>query len=244
VNEVPKKRSKAADPIKDPKEIERISRYFTSNKKYRDNLLFLLGCNCGMRCGELLSLKYGHLINPDGTFKDEISFIEEKNSKKDEKGNIIKGTEKVRTVYPNEAVFRALKLFVAGKTINLNDYVFKSESKNSSYYSERRSKGIGRKNDTMTRQAVDQILKTTINDNLGIKAHASTHLMRKTYARAVLENAPTERDGIVFLQTALGHANVESTLHYTGITKDQIRNVNNKLNLGIKKDPGKEQNRG
>ena len=50
------KKSHAADPLTDVNAIADISDYFIKRGKLRNNLIFIIGCNCGLRCGEILSL--------------------------------------------------------------------------------------------------------------------------------------------------------------------------------------------
>jgi integrase len=56
-------RKYAADPIKNIEDINRILDYFLSHKQYRNLLLFSMGINFGLRCGDLLQLKFGHVLN-------------------------------------------------------------------------------------------------------------------------------------------------------------------------------------
>lgn len=227
------KQSKAADPITDTEIIANICDNFKERGKYRDNLLFTLGCNCGLRCGEIINLKWGQLINEKGECLDETVLIEEKNSKKNKEGEYIKGQIKTRSIYINETVKEAVILYLNSKErISLNDYVFKSESNTSEYYSKLRAEGKGAKHDHITRQAVDKILKKTVNEILHYDIHASTHCMRKTFARFIWDNSPDQRSALAFLQKTLGHSSPDSTLHYIGVTQDEIHNVVLGLNLG------------
>ena len=43
IDDVPKKRSEAAEPIKDVEDINKVSRYLVDSQRYRDNLLFICG---------------------------------------------------------------------------------------------------------------------------------------------------------------------------------------------------------
>ena len=229
------KKSHAADPLTDVNAIADISDYFIKRGKLRNNLIFIIGCNCGLRCGEILSLTWGHLIESDGTIKRKVSFVEEKTSKRNKMtGEII--APKTREVIINDAVQEAIELFMSSKDqIVLSDYVFKSESRSAKYISERRAAGHGAKHDHLTRQAVDLILKQTVKEAFGyIDMNISTHTLRKTFARHVLENVPENQrhDAVAFLQQMLGHARAESTLHYIGVTKEAKIKTFDDLNLG------------
>ena len=233
------KRSAPADPIKDIDLIAKVSETFIANGKYRNNLLFILGCNCGLRCGELLSLKWGQLLTADGEVPKKIIFVEEKNSKRDDFGEFIREETHRRVVYINETVKEAIYLYAGSKpVIERDEYVFKSESRSAAYYSARRKNGIGSKEDHLTIGSVNKILKKMFKETLEIvDLNVSTHSMRKTFARQILDNCPPGHyhDTIRFLQMMLGHAKIESTLHYVGITGEEIEKAFMDLDLGKRK---------
>lgn len=79
---LPEKKKHAAEPIKSLDDIQHISQYLIDNGRYRDNLLFVAGINLGLRCGDLLQLKVGHLLTEDGTaYRDKIVIREQKTKK-------------------------------------------------------------------------------------------------------------------------------------------------------------------
>ena len=49
--------SKAAEPIKDKEDIRRISEYLVEQGRYRDNMLFIVGINVGLRVSDLIELR-------------------------------------------------------------------------------------------------------------------------------------------------------------------------------------------
>ena len=225
----------AAEPIKDMNDIIRIRNYLIEKKRYRDNLLFIAGVNFGLRCGDLTQLTYGHLVDRYGHLKDEVLLQEEK-------------TDKYRSVYMNQAVAEALKLYIGDKPVDLNDYIFRSESSNDSdaYY-----QAIAQKDRTPTDKApeekyrirsgaggpisvrsINRILKELINDKMKLDIHASTHTLRKTFAYQTIMTAPDRERAIEFLQRLLGHSSQQITLRYAGITEDEMRKHYQNLNLG------------
>lgn len=53
----------SAEPIKDMADILRVSQFLISKKRYRDNMLFIVGINFGLRISDLRSLRFTHIIN-------------------------------------------------------------------------------------------------------------------------------------------------------------------------------------
>lgn len=207
--EVPEKKKEAAEPIKSLEDIQYISQYLIQNGRYRDNLLFVAGINFGLRCGDLLQLKVGHLLTEDGTaYRDKIVIREQK-------------TKKIREAYLNDAICDAADLyFGAAGTVDLNDYLFKSQCNRV------KSKGA-----PMTVRSVERLLKTIINEECGLDVHASTHTLRKTFSYHILMNAPDRTRAVEFLMKILGHSSPSVTLAYAGITKDEIEQSYKNLNL-------------
>lgn len=212
---VPKKHSEAAEPIKSLDDINRISKHLVDTQRYRDNLLFICGINFGLRISDLLELKVGHLLNTDGrSYRERVQVQEKK-------------TGNVRTLFPNDAVMDAADLYFGYLTskrepISLNDYLFQSYS----------NKGKNMEHNNLKRRSVERILKEVINDELGIPVKASTHCLRKTFAYQVIMNAKDRSRAIEFLQKIFGHSSQQVTLHYAGITDDEIQDMYQNLNLG------------
>lgn len=208
--EIPQKQKEAAEPIKSLDDIQRISQYLISNNRYRDNLLFVAGINLGLRCGDLLQLKVGHLLTDDGTtYRDKVVVREQK-------------TKKIREAYLNDAICDAADLyFEDAGTVDLNDYLFKSQCNR-----------VKKNGTPMTVRSVERLLKSIINDELGIEVHASTHTLRKTFSYHILMNAPDRTRAVEFLMKILGHSSPSVTLAYAGITKDEIAESYKNLNLG------------
>ena len=229
-------RKYAPDPIKDINDINRILNYFLSNKQYRNLLLFTMGINFGIRCGDLLKLKFGHIMDINGNIRPEVRLIEEK-------------SKNHRVCYMNDFVVEAAKMYVnsitsTGCKIDLNDYLFTSLSNSNSfnYYNTLHCKSSAttgkplevKRNPSSSIQvkSVEKMLKKVINDELGINVHAGTHLMRKTFAYQVITNAPDRNRAIEMLQRILGHKSPATTLYYAGITGEEIQNVCQNLYQG------------
>ena len=218
LNDVPQKIDHAAEPIKDINNIIKIQEYLVSTGRYRDNLLFTMGINIGLRCVDLLEIKVGNLVNSDGTgFLDKTVVREQK-------------TQKLRTIYWNDAVYDAAELYFdhIGEC-SLNDYLFRCEGN--------RGKNSGK---PMNVSSVERILKEVINDKLHLDIRASTHCLRKTFAYHMICSAPDRSRAIEFLQKILGHSRPSITLRYAGITDDEIETAYKQLNLGSRNPFGWE----
>lgn len=106
----PKKNSRiTVQPIREIKDIESIKKLLSKNT--RDLLLFTLGVNNGLRCGDLLKLKIKDVkyLKPGET----VSLIEQKTGKK----NIL---------MINKTTYKILKDYLEKNNPNDEDYLFKS----------------------------------------------------------------------------------------------------------------------
>lgn len=203
----------AAEPIKSMDDIMRISTYLIENKRYRDNMLFILGINFGLRISDLLQLRFTHLINDGFVFRDTFAILEKKT----------KNTRRVRKnryVTINTAVIDAVTLYLENTpNVKLSDYLFKSESNRST------------SNTPMHRNSADRILKG-IADDIGIGCKVSTHTLRKTFAYHQMVMSNNDPRKLLLLQKMFGHSTASQTLDYIGITGEEIEEAYRKLNLG------------
>lgn len=106
----PKKRSKiTVEPIRDIRDIESIKKLLSTNP--RNLLLFQMGINNGLRCGDLLRLKIKDVkyLKPGET----VTLIEQKTGKK----NIL---------MVNKTTYKILKEYMEKTKLNDDDYLFKS----------------------------------------------------------------------------------------------------------------------
>ena len=207
----------AAEPIKSIEDIERVSEFLIENKRYRDNMLFIVGINFGLRVSDLVLLRFSNLINENLTFRDSFPVFETKtrNTRKKKKN---------RYITINRAVIEAVTLYLENTpNVSLSDYMFRGQSNR-----------CGNKNKPMTRWSVDWVLKGIARDlNLNIKM--STHTLRKTfcYHQMLMSNNDTRK--LLLLQQMLNHSSAAQTLNYIGITGEEIEEAYRKLNLGSTK---------
>lgn len=206
-----------SEPIKSMDDIMRISEYLIKRKRWRDNMLFIVGINFGLRVSDLVQLRFSNLINDNLTFRDSFPVFERKtrNTRKQKKN---------RYITINTAVIEAVTLFLEHTDgVCLSDYMFRSESNN----------GADR-NAPMHRSSVDRILKG-IADDLGLSVKMSTHTLRKTFAYHQMVMSNNDPRKLLLLSKMLGHSSVAVTMDYIGITGEEIEAAYRALNLGSAK---------
>lgn len=204
----------AAEPIKSMDDIIRISQYLINNKRYRDNMLFIVGINFGLRVSDLRTLRFSQLINDNCTFRDRFSILEKKtrNTRKHKRN---------RYITINTAVVEAVTLYLEHTPdVRLNDYMFRSQSHNGS-----------NKNNPISKQAVDLMLKGIAKD-LGLGNRMATHSLRKTFAYHQMVMSGNDPRKLLLLQKIFGHSSAAQTLDYIGITSEEIDEAYRNLNLG------------
>lgn len=202
-----------SEPIKSLEDIDRVSHYLLANGRYRDNMLFIVGINFGLRVSDLIQLRFSQLIDNNYTFKTTFPILEKKT----------KNTRKVkknRYISINSAVMDAITIYLEHTQCKLDDYMFRSES----------NRG-GNQNKPLSRQSVDRILKE-ISDTLELGNKMATHSMRKTFAYHQMVMSNNDPRKLLLLQKMFGHSTAAQTLDYIGITGEEIEEAYMRLNLG------------
>lgn len=206
----------AAEPIKSLDDIDKISKFLIESGRYRDNMLFIVGINFGLRASDLRVLRFSNLINDNFTYKDSFPIFEKKtrNTRKKKKN---------RYITVNQAVIEAVTLYLQNTSgVTLSDYMFRSES----------NRG-GNENKPLSIQSVDRILKGIAKD-LEINVKMSTHSLRKTFCYHQMLMSHNDSRKLLLLQKMLGHSSPAQTLDYIGITSEEIEEAYKHLNLGSK----------
>jgi len=205
----------AADPIKSMDDIMRISRYLISKGRYRDNMMFIVGINFGLRMSDLRTLRFSNLINNNLTFKDKFPVFEKKtrNTRKRKKN---------RYITINNAVREAVTLYLehTDRQVEMNDYLFVSESN--------RGKNSGQ---PILIRSVNKIFDR-LADELGLNMHFSTHTLRKTFCYHQMLMSRNDPRKLLLLQKMLGHSSPAQTLDYIGLTEEEMEDAYRRLNLG------------
>lgn len=206
----------AADPIKSMDDIRRISEYLINNGRYRDNMLFIVGINFGLRISDLRVLRFCNLINENMTFKESFPVFEKKtrNTRKRKKN---------RYITINNAVIEAVTLYLQHTPgVTLSDYMFKSSSNNSLNL-----------NAPITIQSVNRILAGIAKD-LDLSAKMSSHTLRKTFCYWTMVLGHNDSRRLLLLQKMLNHSSPAQTLDYIGLTHEEISEAYKSLNLGAR----------
>ena len=206
----------AAEPIKSMDDIFAISDYLIKNGRYRDNMLFIVGINFGLRVSDLRVLRFSNLINDNCTFKDSFPVFEKKtrNTRK-------RKTNRYITI--NDAVIEAVTLYLQHTpNVCLSDYMFRSESNHG-----------GNINEPLSIKSVDRILKG-IADDLDLNIKMSTHTLRKTFCYWMMVRGGNDQRRLLLLQKMLNHASPAQTLGYIGLTAEEVEAAYKDLNIGIR----------
>lgn len=204
----------SSEPIKSLDDIDRISKYLIENKRYRDNMLFIVGINFGLRASDLRMLRFCDIINTNLTFKTTFPVFEKKtrNTRKRKKN---------RYITINDAVMDSVTLYLQNKqNVRLDDYLFRSDSNNSKD-----------SNNPISVRSIERILKGIASD-LGLNMRMATHTLRKTFCYHQMVMSNNDPRKLLLLQKMLGHASPAQTLDYIGITSEEIEDAYKKLNLG------------
>ena len=200
-----------SEPIKSIEDIDRISEYLISRKRYRDNMLFIVGINFGLRVSDLRRLRFCNLINEEFMFKESFAILEKKTKNTRKK-------KKNRHITINTAVMEAVTLYLENtEGVKLSDYLFRSQSQNK----------------PLTRGSIDTTLKGIAKD-LDLPYKIATHSLRKTFAYHQMVMSHNDPRKLLLLQKMFGHSTSAQTLDYIGITNEEIEDAYRQLNLGSK----------
>ena len=204
----------AAEPIKKMEDIMRISKYLIDNKRWRDNMLFIVGINFGLRASDLRMLRFSNLINDNLTFKYSFPVFEKKtrNTRKRQKN---------RYITINTAVIEAVTLFLENTPgVSLSDYMFRSLSNHGA-----------NNNVPIAVRSIEWVLKGIAKD-VDLDVKVSTHTLRKTFCYHQMLMSHNDSRKLLLLQKMLGHSSPAQTLDYIGITQEEIEDAYKMLNLG------------
>ena len=201
---------KKVEPIKDIKIIKNI-RSILRAKSLRNELLFVVGINIGLRISDILKLKVKDLVRTNGkTAKDYVTIQEIK-------------TSKTKKFYLGDIVKKAIETYLKETPgIMEDDFVFKSRRGD---------------NTPITRQQAYRILNNAAEElglvernsrGIIVSGEIGTHTMRKTFGYHAYKNGVS----LELLMDIFNHSTQAMTLRYIGITESQKREVYLQSNLG------------
>lgn len=146
------KKPRVVEPFKNLEDIERIKKYLKDQENLRDYTIFVVGINVGLGAGDLLTFKWGDILDEDVKVKSKIHLKNEK-------------TSKDKSIELNSASQDALEDFkYTHDSLVLDDYVFASRKGNS--HLQVRS----------LHRIINDLVKV-----LGIKGNYGTRSLRKTF---------------------------------------------------------------
>lgn len=199
----------AVEPIRDIKMIKNL-RSILKSQSTRNELLFILGINVGIRISDILKLRVMDLFKPNKAPRDYVVITEEK-------------TAKTKKFYLGDIVKKVLETLVRENPyIQTSDYIFKSR------------KG---ENSPITRQQAYRILNSAAErlglverDDKGtlISGEIGTHTLRKTFGYHAFNSGTS----LELLMDIFNHSSKSQTLRYIGITEEQKKDVYLQSNLG------------
>jgi len=202
-----------SEPIKSVDDINRISSYLVEHRRYRDNMLFILGINFGLRVSDLIQLRFGQLIDDSFSFKTTFPVLEKKTK-------TTRKVQKNRYITINDSVMEAVTLYLQHAPSKLDDFLFRSES----------NRGCNQ-NKPISRMSVDRILKG-IAEDLHLECKVATRTLRKTFGYHQTVMSGNDPRKLLLLQKIFGHSSSTQTLDYIGITREEIEEAYTSLNLG------------
>lgn len=193
-------------PFRTKEDLELMHNYFIEHKHYRDDLMFVIGINVGLRAGDLLALTWKQILEFDGDSFNVVDCITIKEEK----------TDKFRTFYLNNSCKKAIAEYYCGlkKKPEIDEYIFKSRKGDS--HIEVRPAGL--------------ILKKAALA-VGIKYNVGTHSMRKTFGYWQLKAHQGDAIFLCELQEMFNHSSPKITLRYCGLEAEKMKQYYNDVNL-------------
>lgn len=186
---------KGCRPLTD-EEVALVAKSFGGTYAVRDRALFLLGVKSGFRISELLSLRVGEVCQA-GRLVDRVT-VRRQHMKQRREG---------RTVLLHPEAKAALAAWLghlsAAGSLLPTVYVFQSR------------KGLNR---PISRIHAWRILQEAYVAN-ELTGKLGTHSMRKTFANRLYDRLGHD---LVKTQRALGHRNINSTVHYLSFREEDI----------------------
>ena len=186
-----KRKAHAADAIRSYDDFKAIQKYYLDAGRIRDWAMWTIGVSLGLRISDLLSLRFGNLIDSDKkTFKPRIQIYEQK-------------TGKLNNILITESVIDAMTRYLDSIKweFDLDGFLFPS----------RKTKG------KMYEECGWRILSEA-GKALNLPLVIGSHTMRKSFANiaACVDKSCIDMNAITKVQGLLNHSDQRVTMSYLG----------------------------
>jgi len=186
-----KRKAHAADAIRSYDDFKAIQQYYLNAGRVRDWAMWTIGVSLGLRISDLLSLRFGNLIDSDKkTFKPRIQIYEQK-------------TGKLNNILITESVIDAMTRYLDSIKweFDLDGFLFPS----------RKTKG------KMYEECGWRILSEA-GKALNLPLVIGSHTMRKSFANiaACVDKSCIDMNAITKVQGLLNHSDQRVTMRYLG----------------------------
>lgn len=186
-----KRKAHAADAIRSYDDFKAIQQYYLNAGRVRDWAMWTIGVSLGLRISDLLSLRFGNLIDSDKkTFKPRIQIYEQK-------------TGKLNNILITESVIDAMTRYLDSIKweFDLDGFLFPS----------RKTKG------KMYEECGWRILSEA-GKALNLPLVIGSHTMRKSFANiaACVDKSCIDMNAITKVQGLLNHSDQRVTMSYLG----------------------------
>lgn len=186
-----KRKAHAADAIRSYDDFKAIQQYYLNAGRIRDWAMWTIGVSLGLRISDLLSLRFGNLIDSDKkTFKPRIQIYEQK-------------TGKLNNILITESVIDAMTRYLDSIKweFDLDGFLFPS----------RKTKG------KMYEECGWRILSEA-GKALSLPLVIGSHTMRKSFANiaACVDKSCIDMNAITKVQGLLNHSDQRVTMRYLG----------------------------
>lgn len=192
-----KRKPHAADSIRSYDDYHAIEQYYLEKGRIRDWAMWTIGVSLGLRISDLLSLRFGHLIDVDKkTIKPRIQIYEQK-------------TGKLNNCLVTESVKLALEKYLESikHEFDLDGYLFPSK----------------KTKDKMYEECGWRILSSA-GKALNLPLVIGSHTMRKSFANiaACVDKSCIDMNAITKVQGLLNHGDQRVTMTYLGTYQEMF----------------------
>lgn len=192
-----KRKPHAADSIRSYDDYHAIEQYYLDRGQIRDWAMWTIGVSLGLRISDLLSLKFGHLIDTDRkTIKPRIQIYEQK-------------TGKLNNCLITESVKLALERYLESikREFDLDGYLFPSKKTKGKMYEE-----------------CGWRILSSAGKALNLPLVIGSHTMRKSFANiaACVDKSCIDMNAITKVQGLLNHGDQRVTLTYLGTYQEMF----------------------